>query len=337
MKSIDGNTKQEEVATKPVLQLKNLQVKFHTQDGIVSAVEGLSLQVAAGQILGLVGESGCGKSTTALSIMRLLPKSSRIAGGEILLDGQDLLHLNETEMRKLRGSKIAMIFQDALSALDPTMRVGQQIMEPLQTHLGLSKIKARARALELLTTVGITQPERRLSQYTFEFSGGMRQRVMIAIALACNPRLLLADEPTTALDVTVQRQILNLLLKLRDLVDAGIILITHDVGVVSEVCDTVVVMYAGRAVEQGLTEEVFTQPRHPYTIGLLGSTLGATADRSQPLYAIPGLPPNLIDLPPGCPFAPRCLRATTLCNEKMPPIEQVSSNHSVACWHWNEG
>ncbi len=325
-----------EVDTKPVLQLKNLQVKFHTQDGVVSAVEGLSLQVAAGQILGLVGESGCGKSTTALSIMRLLPKTSRIAGGEMLLDGENILRLNEREMRKLRGSKIAMIFQDALSALDPTMRVGQQIMEPLQTHLGLSKAQARARALELLTTVGITQPERRLNQYTFEFSGGMRQRVMIAIALTCNPRLLLADEPTTALDVTVQRQILNLLLKLRNLVDAGIILITHDVSVVSEVCDTVVVMYAGREVEQGFTEEVFTQPRHPYTIGLLGSTLGAVADRSKPLYAIPGLPPDLIHLPPGCPFAPRCPRATTLCNEKMPPIEQVSSRHSVACWHWNE-
>jgi oligopeptide transport system ATP-binding protein len=325
-----------EVDAKPVLQLKNLQVKFHTQDGVVSAVEGLSLQVAAGQILGLVGESGCGKSTTALSIMRLLPRSSRIAGGEMLLDGQNILRLNEREMRKLRGSKIAMIFQDALSALDPTMRVGQQIMEPLQTHLGMSKAQARARALELLTIVGITQPERRLNQYTFEFSGGMRQRVMIAIALACNPRLLLADEPTTALDVTVQRQILNLLLKLRDLVDAGIVLITHDVSVVSEVCDTVVVMYAGREVEQGLTEEVFTQPRHPYTIGLLGSTLGAAADRSKPLYAIPGLPPDLIHLPPGCPFAPRCPRATTLCSEKMPPIEQVSPEHSVACWHWNE-
>lgn len=325
-----------EVNTQPVLQLKNLQVQFHTQDGVVSAVDGLSLQVAARQILGLVGESGCGKSTAALSIMRLLPKSSHITGGEMLLHEQDMLRLNEGEMRKLRGSKIAMIFQDALAALDPTMRVGQQIMEPLQTHLGMSKAQARQRSLELLTTVGITQPERRLSQYTFEFSGGMRQRVMIAIALACNPRLLLADEPTTALDVTVQRQILNLLLQLRDLVDAGIILITHDVSVVSEVCDLVVVMYAGREVEQGQTEQVFTQPRHPYTRGLLGSTLGAAADRSKPLYAIPGLPPNLIALPPGCPFAPRCPKATTICREKMPGIEQVGFNHSVACWHWNE-
>ena len=322
--------------TAPVLQMNNVQVQFRTQDGLVTAVDGLSFQVDSGEILGIVGESGCGKSTAALAMMRLLPKTSLITGGRILLDGRDLVALNHHEMRKLRGSQIAMIFQDALAALDPTMRVGKQIMEPLQLHLGMSKEQARARALELLTTVGITRPEQRLEQYSFEFSGGMRQRVMIAMALACHPRLLVADEPTTALDVTVQRQILNLLLQLRDSTRAGIILITHDVGVVSEVCDRVVVMYAGREVEQGVTEEVFTNPRHPYTQGLLGSTLGATADRNKHLKAIPGLPPSLIKLPPGCPFAPRCTKVTEICREKMPTTVCLTPSHGVACWHADE-
>lgn len=320
----------------PILQMNDVQVQFRTQDGFVSAVDGLSFQVAAGEILGIVGESGCGKTTAALAMMGLLPKSSRITGGRILLEGQDLTQLQGREMRKVRGSKIAMIFQDALAALDPTMRVGQQIMEPLQTHLGMSSAQARARALELLTIVGITQPEQRMKQYPFEFSGGMRQRVMTAIALSCHPRLLLADEPTTALDVTVQRQILNLLLQLRTTTGAGIVLITHDVAVVSEVCDRVVVMYAGREVEQGTTEEVFTNPRHPYTQGLLGSTLGATTDRSKPLKAIPGLPPSLIKLPPGCPFAPRCTKVTEICRAKMPANDAITPRHGVACWHSNE-
>ncbi len=320
----------------PVLQMNNVQVQFRTQDGLVTAVDGLSFQVDAGEILGIVGESGCGKSTAALAMMRLLPKTSLITGGRILLDGRDLVALNKHEMRQLRGSQIAMIFQDALAALDPTMRVGKQIMEPLQLHLGMSKEQARTRALELLTTVGIPRPEQRFEQYSFEFSGGMRQRVMIAMALACHPRLLVADEPTTALDVTVQRQILSLLLQLRDSTRAGIILITHDVGVVSEVCDRVVVMYAGREVEQGVTEEVFTNPRHPYTQGLLGSTLGATADRSKHLKAIPGLPPSLIKLPPGCPFVPRCTKATEICRAKMPATTLITPSHGVGCWHWNE-
>lgn len=323
------------VATKSVLEIKNLQVRFQTQEGSVPAVAGLSLRVGAGEIVGLVGESGCGKSTTALAINRLLPKSSR-SGGQILLDGEDILQLNEREMRKLRGSRIAMVFQDALAALDPTMRVGQQIMEPLQQHLGMSNVQARQRALELLDMVGIVDPQRRMNQYSFEFSGGMRQRVMISIALSCNPRLLLADEPTTALDVTIQRQILNLLIGLRNSLDGGIILITHDVGVVSEVCDSVVVMYAGREVEYGPTQQVFTKPRHPYTVGLLGSTLQASTDRSQPLYAIPGLPPNLVKLPPGCPFAPRCPLASQICREKDPAIQLIETNHGVACWNWKE-
>ena len=326
----------EGVITKSVLEIKDLQVRFQTQEGPVPAVSGLSLRVAAGEIVGLVGESGCGKSTTALAINRLLPKSSRISGGQILLDGKDILELNEREMRKLRGSKIAMVFQDALAALDPTMRIGQQVMEPLQLHLGMSDDQARKRALELLEMVGIPDARRRMKQYSFEFSGGMRQRVMIAVALSCNPRLLLADEPTTALDVTIQRQIINLLIQLRNSLDGGIILITHDVGVVSEVCDSVVVMYAGREVEYGPTQQVFTRPRHPYTRGLLGSTLEASTDRSQPLYAIPGLPPNLVNLPPGCPFAPRCPLASEICREKDPQIQQVGPNHKVTCWHSNE-
>ncbi|GAC1356864.1 MAG: ABC transporter ATP-binding protein [Ktedonobacteraceae bacterium] len=325
-----------EAGRQAILQLKNLKVRFKTRDGEVAAVEDLSLQVARGEILGLVGESGCGKSTTALSIMHLLPGQGRISDGEVLLEGKDITHFNERQMRAVRGATVAMIFQDALAALDPTMHIGKQIMEPLQQHREISTTKARREAVRLLELVGISSPEQRMKQYIHEFSGGMRQRVMIAIALSCNPRLLLADEPTTALDVTVQRQILNLILHLRTLLEAGIILITHDIGVVGEVCDNVVVMYAGRDVEHGPTRSVFTQPRHPYTRGLLGSRLGTITDRTKPLYAIPGLPPSLLKLPPGCPFAPRCPKATDMCQRQMPLMEEVSPQHSVACWHWRE-
>jgi oligopeptide/dipeptide ABC transporter ATP-binding protein len=319
-----------------VLQIKSLQTRFYTQDGVVAAVDGLTFDVAAGEMVGLVGESGCGKSTAALSIMRLVPKPGKIVGGEILLDGVDLVGLDGREMRMQRGPQVAMIFQDALAALDPTMKVGRQLMEPLKAHLNMSPSEARERAIELLARVGIPSPRERLGAYSYEFSGGMRQRAMIAMALSCAPKLLLADEPTTALDVTIQRQILDLMLSLRDETGAGVILITHDVGVVSETCDRVVVMYAGRKVESGPTEEVFLRPSHPYTIGLLGSTLELGRDKDKPLRAVPGMPPDLIDLPPGCLFWPRCTRQTEICRVQTPVLEAVGQGHEAACWHIGE-
>lgn len=320
----------------PVLEVRDLQVRYPTRDGLVTALDGLTLQVKPGEIVGLVGESGCGKSTAALSFMRLIPRPGRITGGEIVLDGQDILKLSDKQMRGLRGPSVAMIFQDALTALDPTMPVGKQIAEPLQLHKGLTAAAARARAIELFGQVGIPDPERRFGQYSHEFSGGMRQRAMIAVALSCGPRLLLADEPTTALDVTVQRQILSLIRQLRDTLGAAVILITHDVGVVAELCARVIVMYAGREVETGPTEKVFTSPCHPYTAGLLGSTLELTGDRSLPLNAIAGLPPELIDLPAGCAFAPRCPRVAAHCREEAPALETIGANHQVSCWRWRE-
>ena len=316
-----------------VIQVRNLRTHFFTQDGMVAAVEGLSLDVAEGEMIGLVGESGCGKSTAALSIMRLLPPQGRIVDGEIIVNGRDIVLLSNNEMRAVRGAEIAMIFQDALAALDPTMKVGEQLMEPLRIHRGMSVPDARKTAAELLTKVGIPSPEERLESYPHQFSGGMRQRAMIAIALSCNPKLLIADEPTTALDVTVQKQILQLMLTLRNETGAGIVIITHDVGVVAETCDRVVVMYAGREVESGPTRAVFVSPGHPYTIGLLGSTLDLHRDRRLPLQAIPGLPPTLMNLPPGCPFWPRCVRQSEICHTQMPVLETIGPEHEAACWH----
>lgn len=317
-----------------VLQVKRLQVQFKTRDGIVYAVQDLSFHVSPGEIVGLVGESGCGKSTAALALMRLVPKPGRIVGGRILLNDRDILKLSESEMRSLRGHEVAMVFQDALTALDPRMTVGRQIMEPLQIHLNLSPKGARERATELLAQVGIPSPATRLDQFPHEFSGGMRQRVMIALALSCGPSLLIADEPTTALDVTTQNQILNLLVKLKDETGAAIVLITHDVGVVSNVCDRVVVMYAGREVEVGGTRDIFTAARHPYSRGLLESTLMLDGNRERSLEAIPGLPPELIDLPPGCVFYPRCKYRSEQCQTVSPPLEPVANAHEAACWNW---
>jgi oligopeptide/dipeptide ABC transporter ATP-binding protein len=316
-----------------VIQVKDLRTHFFTHDGVVAAVEGLSFDVAAGEMIGLVGESGCGKSTAALSIMRLLPPQGRIVGGEIILSGRDIARLSNGQMRSVRGAEVAMIFQDSLAALDPTMKVGEQLMEPLRIHRGLSAQDARKTATELLAKVGIPAPTERLESYPHQFSGGMRQRAMIAIALSCDPKLLIADEPTTALDVTVQKQILQLMLSLRDETGAGIVIITHDVGVVAETCDRVVVMYAGREVESGPTHDVFVAPVHPYTIGLLGSTLDLGRDRQMPLQAIPGLPPTLINLPAGCPFWPRCPRQTEVCQAQMPILAAVGPGHAAACWH----
>jgi oligopeptide transport system ATP-binding protein len=315
-----------------VLQVVDLKTQFFTQDGIVAAVDGVAFNVPAGEMVGLVGESGCGKSTIALSVMRLLPPQGRIVAGQILLDGQDVATLSKHQVRVLRGPQMAMIFQDSLAALNPTLKVGRQLMEPLQIHLGMSASQARTRAVELLQRVGIPSPKQRLDSYAHEFSGGMRQRVMIAIALSCNPKLLIADEPTTALDVTVQSQILDLMLRLREETGAGVVIITHDVGVVAETCDRVVVMYAGRIAESGPTEEVFLRPQHPYTRGLLGSTLDLARDRTQPLPTIPGLPPDLINLPPGCPFWPRCPQHMGVCENETPHIVTVADGHEAACW-----
>ena len=319
-----------------VLEVHDLRTRFFTHEGMVAAVEGLSLEVDSGEVVGIVGESGCGKSTAALSFMRLLPPQGKITGGEIILCGEDIVAMPDEQMRALRGPKIAMVFQDSLAALDPTMTVGGQLIEPLQLHMKLSKTEARQTAVQLLTKVGIPSPEKRLDAYPHQFSGGMRQRVMIAIALSCNPRLLVADEPTTALDVTVQKQILELMLRLRDELGAGIILITHDVGVVSEVCDRVVVMYAGREVESGPTRDVFLSPRHPYTTGLLSSSLSLGHNRSKALRTIPGLPPNLIHLPAGCPFMPRCPRAMEHCQNEIPKLRMVEAGHAAACWALEE-
>lgn len=322
--------------TEQVLQVKNLTTQFFTHDGTVAAVDDVSFEVTAGEMVGLVGESGCGKSTIALSIMRLLPPQGKITGGQILLDGQDVVTLNDRQVRALRGPKMAMIFQDSLAALNPTLKVGKQLMEPLQVHLGLSAKEARQQAIELLARVGIPSPGERLDAYAHEFSGGMRQRAMIAVALACDPRLLIADEPTTALDVTVQSQILDLMLRLRQETGAGIVIITHDVGVVAETCDRVVVMYAGRVAETGPTETIFRHPRHFYTTGLLNSTLDLGRDRKASLATIPGLPPDLIDLPAGCHFWPRCPAHTEICQQQTPPLELVAHQQQAACWHTDQ-
>lgn len=318
----------------PVVEVKNLEVQFATRDGVVSAVQKLSFHAAQEETIGLVGESGCGKSTAALAMMRLIPRPGRITGGSILLGGKDLLTLSEAEMRAMRGSEVAMVFQDALTALDPRMTVGHQIMEPLQIHLRLSGKAARERAIELLDQVGIPSPASRFKQYPHEFSGGMRQRAMIALAISCQPRLLLADEPTTALDVTMQNQILHLIVQLKQQTQMAVMLITHDVGIVANICDRVVVMYAGREVEFGRTQDVFDHPVHPYTRGLLDSTLMLDGDRSRPLQAIPGLPPELIHLHKGCVFAPRCRFRTEQCQQSQPELEEAENEHMVACWNW---
>ena len=314
-----------------ILEINNLNTQFFTQEGNVNAVNDFNLTVASGEIVGIVGESGCGKSTTSLSIMRLLPKAGTIKSGEILLKGTDLTKLSEREMRGRRGPEVAMIFQDSLAALNPTMKVGAQLIEPLMLHMKMSKKEARAKAIDLLDKVGIPSPKDRMHSYAHEFSGGMRQRVMIAMALSCNPSLLLADEPTTALDVTIQHQILELMLKLRDETGAGVIFVTHDVGVVSEICDNVIVMYAGRIVEKGTTKNIFESPVHPYTKGLLESTLNLTSARDEELAAVKGLPPDLINLPPGCSFWPRCQYADEECKKYVYELDEIKEGHFCAC------
>ena len=319
----------------PVLVVRDLRTHFFTQDGVTRAVDGLSFSIAPGETLGIVGESGCGKSVTALSILRLLPAGlGRTVGGSVTFGGRDLLTLDEAEMRRIRGNRIAMVFQEPMTSLNPVLTVGEQIAEAVMIHQGKSQAAAWARAAEMLTVVRIPDAARRVQDYPHQFSGGMRQRVMIAIALSCHPQLLIADEPTTALDVTIQAQILKLMLELKGRIGAAILLITHDLGVVAETCQRVIVMYAGRKVEEAPVLELFDRPLHPYTRGLMDSIprhrRGVAPTRR--LQEIPGMVPNLRAPIPGCAFAPRCPLATDRCVVAAPPARRDAHGHEVSCW-----
>jgi len=317
-----------------LLEVQDLKTYFKVKAGRVRAVDGVSFAIKSGEKLGVVGESGCGKSVTALSIMRLLPQPpAEYAGGSVLFEDEDLLDLQESAMRKIRGGKIGMIFQDPMTCLNPTMTVGKQIGEALRIHLKLGKDEAQKRAIALLEQVGIPAAAERINSYPHQFSGGMRQRVMIAIALACNPKLLIADEPTTALDVTVQAQILELINGVCTDFGTAVMLITHDLGVVAGMTDRVAVMYAGKVVETAPTDELFANPRHPYTLGLLSSVPRLDEERHSQLRTIEGAPPDLLQPPPGCPFMPRCAFARAICRT-MPPLDPVAGNsgHLKACW-----
>jgi peptide/nickel transport system ATP-binding protein len=317
-----------------LLEVENLQTHFATSDGVNRAVDGLSFSVEAGETVAIVGESGCGKSVTSMSILRLIPEPPGKIAGEIRFQGKDLLKLSDAEMRKIRGNEISMIFQEPMTSLNPVLSVGKQIGEAVQLHQGLNKKDAEARAVEMLRLVGIPAPERRVKEYPHQLSGGMRQRVMIAIALACNPKLLIADEPTTALDVTIQAQILDLMRDLKHRVGAAIVLITHDLGVVAEVAERVIVMYAGRKVEEAPVAELFGNPKHPYTKGLLGAVpkLGSSlSGETTRLAEIPGLVPSMKQKIQGCVFAGRCPQVTELCREIAPALEEKAPRHVAAC------
>jgi oligopeptide transport system ATP-binding protein len=317
----------------PLLEVKGLKTQFSTQDGVVKAVDGVSFYVDEGETLGIVGESGCGKSVSVLSVMRLIPQPpGKIVAGEVWFEGVDLLKLSDEEMRKVRGNKLAMIFQDPMTSLNPVLTIGRQIREALELHMGMNKDRSRRRATELLQLVGIPEAAARLEDYPHQFSGGMRQRAMIAMALACNPKLLIADEPTTALDVTIQAQIVELVKRLRDELGMAILWITHDLGVIAGLADRMQVMYAGHVVEEAPVKELYANPRHPYTLGLLGSLPRLDEVRAQKLRSIEGLPPDLIDLPPGCPFQPRCAFAVERCVQERPELEAVGPGHRIACW-----
>jgi oligopeptide transport system ATP-binding protein len=318
-----------------LLEVRNLTTRFFTRAGVVKAVEDVSYSIAPGETLGVVGESGSGKSVSALSIMRLIPiPPGRIGPGEVEFQGRDLLKLSSEQMRKLRGGDISMIFQDPMTSLNPLLKIGRQIAETIQEHQGLGRKQAYARAAEMLRLVGMPEAQTRLKSYPHEFSGGMRQRVMIAMALANNPKLLIADEPTTALDVTIQAQILDLIRALSREFHTSVMLITHDLGVIAGIADHVVVMYAGRVAEMGTVTDIFEQPKHPYTHALLESIPRLDQRRGEPLKPIPGSPPDLINQPPGCPFVPRCPNALPVCRAQMPPLASVGAEgHRAACWN----
>jgi len=316
-----------------LLELRNLTTRFYTHEGVVHAVNGISYSLDEGEILGIVGESGSGKSVSMLSVMRLIPEPpGKIEAGEVIFSGRDLLQLSEEEMERVRGAEIAMIFQDPMTSLNPTLTVGFQITEALKRHQGMDKQQAGQRAAELLTLVGIPNSAERLKDYPHQFSGGMRQRAMIAMGLSCNPMLLIADEPTTALDVTIQAQIVDLVKRLQEKIGMTVIWITHDLGVVARLAQRVLVMYAGYVVEDAPVDDLYATPRHPYTLGLLGSLPRLNQASGAKLFSIPGQPPSLVALAPGCPFAPRCNYVTEQCRQENPTLEVVDLKHQVACW-----
>jgi oligopeptide/dipeptide ABC transporter ATP-binding protein len=319
-----------------LLQISDLQVSFKTEAGKIRAVNGVSYTLGEGEILGVVGESGSGKSVHALAILRLIsPPSGMIEGGEIRLRDKNLLSLDEADMRRIRGKEIGMVFQDPISSLNPVLTVGYQLCETLRLHLGLSRGNAKRRATELLNFVGIAEPARRLASYPHQLSGGMRQRVMIAMAIACEPKLIIADEPTTALDVTIQAQIIELVRRLQKEMGLGVIWISHDLGVIAGLAQTVNVMYAGRVIERGSVRSIYKKGRHPYTLGLLGSVPRLDVTKGGPLKSIPGKPPQMSRLQEGCSFLPRCQYASSQCATAMPPLEALDADgHIVRCWNW---
>ena len=315
-----------------ILTVDGLKTYFSTEDGVVKAVDGISFELKKGETLGIVGESGSGKSVTNLSAMRLIQEPpGKIAAGRVIFDGVDVLQLPMDEVRSLRGKRIAMIFQDPMTSLNPFMKISRQLMEVTELHLGHTRQQAREHAIKMLKMVGISDAESRMDSYPHEFSGGMRQRVMIAMGLSCDPELLIADEPTTALDVTIQAQILELIKDLRTRMGTSVILITHDLGVVAGMTDKIIVMYAGKVFEQAPTRELFASPANPYTKGLLRSVPDPNHEHGEPLYQIPGLPPDVANLPPGCPFAERCDRAAEICRKEFPPFVEVSEGHHSLC------
>ena len=316
-----------------LLEVKNLQTHFFTMDGVVRAVDGVSYDLEEGETLGLVGESGCGKSVSALSLMRLIPDPpGKIVNGEVVLDGEDILKIDMDDMRNIRGAKMSMVFQEPMTSLNPVLTIERQLTETLQLHKGMSKVESRREGIDLLSRVGIPDPEQRIKQYPHQFSGGMRQRVMIAMALSCSPRLIIADEPTTALDVTIQAQILELMKSLTTEFGVALIVITHNLGVVARYADRVNIMYAGRIIERGSAREIYSNPRHPYTVGLLRSVPRLDLPRRAKLDPIEGQPPDLVNLPAGCAFRARCRWAVDKCATDIPALEETSPNHWSACW-----
>ncbi len=325
----DNNTMTDEV----ILQVKDLKTYFYTDEGIVKAVDGITFDLHKGETVGIVGESGSGKSVTNLSIMNLVQTPpGKIAGGEVLFHGEDLLKMDDKTIRDIRGNKISMIFQDPMSSLNPFLRISTQMIETIQLHQGLDKKAAKEKAIEMLSLAGIPAAAERIDCYPHQFSGGMRQRVMIAMGLSCNPEILIADEPTSALDVTISAQILELMQDLTKRLGTAVIMITHSLGVVAGMCDTIMVMYAGRVVESGKTTDIFKEPKHPYTQGLIKSVPRLDKKNEDRLFSIQGQPPNVIDLPPCCPFYPRCENAKDICKKQYPPMKDFGNGHCASCW-----
>ena len=321
---------------KKIIEVNDLKTSFYTHLGEVQAVRGVSFSVKKGEVLGIVGESGSGKSVTSMSVMKLVSYPGKIKSGEIIFKGENLIDKTDKEMLSIRGDKISMIFQDPMTSLNPVYTIGNQIIEAITRHQNVGKKEAREKAIDMLRMVGIPSPEERIDNYPHEFSGGMRQRAMIAIALSCEPDLLIADEPTTALDVTIQAQIMNLLKDLKDKVDTSIILITHDLGVVADSCDKIIVMYGGLVMERGTAREIFYEPKHPYTMGLMKSIPKLDKEDSGRLIPIPGTPPDLIKPPTGCPFSARCPYAMKICTQEMPEYTVFSEGNEAACWLLHE-